>query len=177
MAMTKPAPRSAARTASRPPAAPRRWPASPRRTTAPHHRPLRIGDVAKATGLSVPAIRYYETQGLVAPLDRSPAGYREFDDSAVRRIRFVQRAQALGFSLEEARELLELRRQPRRPAAEVRARVDARIAAVEAKLRELEALRDALQTLRRKCTHEHGLTSDCPILEALEREETPRRRR
>lgn len=163
MAMTKPASRSAPRASSRPPVT--------------RHRRLRIGEVAKATGLSVPAIRYYETQGLVAPLDRSPAGYREFDDSAVRRIRFVQRAQALGFSLEEARELLELRRQPRRPAAEVRARVDARITAVEGKLRELEALRDALQTLRRKCTHEHGLTGDCPILEALEREETPRRRR
>jgi MerR family transcriptional regulator, copper efflux regulator len=172
MPTTKPAPRPASHATVA-----RRSPAPAHRPPPARHRPLRIGDVARATGLSVPAIRYYETQGLVAPLDRSPSGYREFDDSAVQRIRFVQRAQALGFSLDEARELLELRRQPRRSAAEVRARVDARIGAVEAKLRELEALRDALQTLRRKCTHEHGLTGDCPILEALAREEAPRRRR
>jgi len=129
---------------------------------------FRIGEVARATGLSVPAIRYYESLGLVAPLGRSPSGYRAFGADAVRRIHFVQRAQALGFSLDEARELLELRRQPRRSASEVRGRVDAKIADVEAKLRELVALRDALAHLRRSCTREGAMTGDCPILDALE---------
>ena len=138
-----------------------------RRREATPERSLRIGDVARSAGISVPAIRYYESLGLVAAVGRSPSGYRQFDGDAVPRIRFVLRAQALGFSLEEARELLELRQQPRRPAAEVRARLDEKIAGVEDKLRELQALRDALATLRRKCTQPQALSGECPILEAL----------
>jgi DNA-binding transcriptional MerR regulator len=97
---------------------------------------LRIGQVARRTGLSVETIRYYERLGLVAEAARTPSGYRQFEPEVVERLRFVQRAQALGFSLEEIRELLELRLSPGGHAADVRRRAEAKLDDIRAKARD-----------------------------------------
>ena len=128
---------------------------------------LRIGQVAQTTGLSVEAIRYYERLGLIGEVARTPSGYRQFEPDVVRRLRFVQRAQALGFSLEEIRELLELRLSSTASAAEVREKADAKLCEIEAKLSDLRRMRRALQELTACCCG-NGSTSDCPILDALE---------
>ncbi|MFQ5526933.1 MAG: heavy metal-responsive transcriptional regulator [Thermoanaerobaculia bacterium] len=128
---------------------------------------LKIGHVAQTTGLSVEAIRYYERLGLIDEATRTPSGYRQFEPDVVRRLRFVQRAQALGFSLEEIRELLDLRLSAAASAAEVREKADAKLSEIEVKLSDLRRMRRALKELTRSCCGD-GSTSDCPILDALE---------
>lgn len=129
---------------------------------------MKIGDIAHLAGVSVAAIRYYERLGLLEKAPRARSGYRDFAPEAVRRLAFIQRAQALGFSLPEIRQLLALARGSGAPAAEVRAQVEAKLAAVESKMRELEGLRKALRGLEDACCEGAGTTSECPILDALE---------
>ena len=80
---------------------------------------LLIGEVAERTGLSAPTIRYYESIGLVKPPARSEAGYRRYSDTTVEELRFIKKAQALGFSLDEIAEILKLSRAGRRPCSHV----------------------------------------------------------
>ncbi|HVT17255.1 MAG TPA: heavy metal-responsive transcriptional regulator [Thermoanaerobaculia bacterium] len=132
---------------------------------------MKIGELAQLAGVSVPAIRYYERLGLLKEAPRAISGYRQFGQEAVRRIGFIQRAQALGFSLPEIQQLLDLRQEPGASAADVRARVKAKLASVEAKIHELSRLRDALSDLSNACSRAGGtLASECPILDALAEE-------
>lgn len=130
---------------------------------------LRIGKLAATTGVSVPTIRYYEQIGLLPEADRTASGYRRFAPEAVRRLRFIRRAQQLGFSLDEIRELLELRATagPAADRATVQARTEAKLTELEAKIADLEAMQRVLRGLHRACC-EGGTTSTCPILDALE---------
>lgn len=128
---------------------------------------LKIGQVARRTGLSVETIRYYQRLGLIAEASRTASGYRQFEPGVVRRLEFVRRAQALGFSLQEIRDLLELRLSPDGSAAEVRQQAEAKLADIRAKIVDLERMRAALETLTRSCRRA-GATDDCPILKALD---------
>src|SRR5688572_16538183 len=83
---------------------------------------LSIGQVAKAAGLGIETIRFYERQGLLAEPRRRSSGYRIYDESAVARLQFIRRAKDLGFTLGEIKSLLELRRDPGATAADVRQR-------------------------------------------------------
>lgn len=134
-------------------------------------RGLTIGQVAQMAGVRVDTVRYYERQGLIPPAERRPTlhgpGYRRYGPDVVRRIRFIKRAQRLGFSLREIAELLDLRRDPWADRREVRRRVEAKIAEVEAKIALLKALRRALQALQATC-RDDGPACECPILAALE---------
>ena len=130
---------------------------------------LKTGEVARAGGVNLETIRYYERRGLLPKPPRTPAGYRTFDPEAVRRIRFIKHAQALGFSLKEVRELLSLRVDPRRSCAEVRARADAKLADIDEKIRGLHAMKKTLGRFIAACSG-RGPVSACPILEALDEE-------
>jgi DNA-binding transcriptional MerR regulator len=123
-----------------------------------------IGEAAAQAGVNVQTIRYYERRGLLPPSSRRPSGYRELPDDSVRIVRFIKRAQDLGFSLEEVAELLRLRRSRSRERA--RSVAVRRLEQIERKMAELGAMRDALQHLVHTCRH--GGTPSCPILEALE---------
>ena len=129
---------------------------------------LRIGEVAERAGVNIQTLRNYERRGLLAEPDRRPSGYREYSPEAVRVVRFVKRAQELGFTLGEVEELLRLRVDRRASCADVRARARAKIADVEGKVRSLHAIKRALETLLASCRAE-GSTRECPILEALDR--------
>ncbi|HUO87320.1 MAG TPA: heavy metal-responsive transcriptional regulator [Thermoanaerobaculia bacterium] len=129
--------------------------------------PLKIGEVARRTGVSVAAIRYYERLGLVGEPPRSASGYRQFEDGVIRRLGFIQQAQALGFSLQEIAELLDLRSSPAASASEVRELAQAKLADVETKIADLARIHGALLAVIRSCTGSRP-TSECPILEALE---------
>ena len=134
--------------------------------------PLRIGELAERAGVGVPTIRYYERRGLVRRPPRTRAGYRQYPEEEVARDRFVKRAQELGFSLEEIRELLALRVRDGEACGAVEARARAKLAQVEAKLRELEALRRVLGRLVAACRARRP-TGECPILELLEEPVAP----
>ena len=128
---------------------------------------LRIGDLARLAGVNSQTLRYYERRKLLPKPKRTEAGYRLYDDDAVRRIRFIKKAQVLGFSLEEILDLLTLRADPDTPCIEVRDRATTKIDEVADKIRELQRIKRALTNVAAQCTG-RGPVSDCPILEVLE---------
>lgn len=127
---------------------------------------LTIGKLASAAGVNPQTIRYYERSGLLPAPTRSSSGYRQFGPEELRRLRFIRRAQGLGFSLTEIQELLGLRVHDPRSCGAVTRRVETKIDAIELKIRELQALLRALKKLRASCAARER-TADCPILEAL----------
>lgn len=127
---------------------------------------LTIGKLASAAGVNPQTIRYYEREGLFPAPPRTAAGYRQFGPDELRRLRFIRRAQGLGFSLDEIRDFLALRVHDPRSCASVERRVEIKIQATERKIQELNALLKALNGLRAACSARRR-TADCPILEAL----------
>jgi MerR family copper efflux transcriptional regulator len=131
---------------------------------------LSIGQVAKQTGVTVETVRFYEKRGLIEQAKRTASGYRQYVPGTVKRIRFIQHAKDAGFTLNDIAELLALRQAPGETCAPIRARAQAKIEAVDSKLRDLQRIRDALSKLVNKCDTNDAL-GDCPIIESLEEEE------
>ena len=127
--------------------------------------PLTIGKLANAAGVGIDTVRFYERAGLLNKPQRTASGYRLYAESDVARLRFIRRAKALGFSLEEIAELLRLNDGGGRRAA-VRAVAGQRLAEIEQKLSELSLMRDALRRLVLRC-HGDGPLAGCPIIDAV----------
>ena len=127
---------------------------------------LTIGRLASAGGVGVETIRFYQRKGLLQTPTRE-AGIRRYGSDDVKRLRFIKQAQAAGFTLEEIKELLEL------DATDDRARAHelatARVKALDAKIEQLQAARDALQTLAMECRA--GSSGPCPILSSFDHQE------
>ncbi|GAC1445925.1 MAG: Cu(I)-responsive transcriptional regulator [Pyrinomonadaceae bacterium] len=130
---------------------------------------LTIGEVAKQGAVNLETIRYYERFGLLSKPPRSPSGYRVFPTDAVRRVRFIKRAQELGFSLKEIKELLALRSTSSATSADVRHRAEAKISDIEGKIKMLRAMKKALTHLTATCCGDSSISA-CPILESLDSE-------
>ncbi len=130
---------------------------------------LTIGQLAKSVGVNVQTVRYYERRKLLPPTSRMPSGYRLYGDEALRRLRFIRNAQALGFTLHEIAELLDLQVSSKARCGDVRQRAHTKLKQVEAKVRDLHALSQALQKLIRACRNGQP-TDRCPILQSLEEE-------
>ncbi|MBF6989436.1 heavy metal-responsive transcriptional regulator [Cupriavidus sp. IK-TO18] len=129
---------------------------------------LTIGKLAQAGDISPDALRYYEREGLLAPASRTERGYRLYGEDAVRRIRFIQHAQACGFVLAEIRELLHLRQADSACCADVRQRAIEKKLQLAAKIRAMQAMSAALDRLIADCPDGTRSVDDCPILAALE---------
>lgn len=127
---------------------------------------MRIGEAAEQAGVNIQTLRYYERRGLLPRSPRRESGYRDVPLETVRVVRFIKRAQELGFSLEEVDDLLRLRRDRGKSRRQVRTLAEHRLAQVDEKLAQLQRMRGALSHLVKTC--EHGATPECPILEALE---------
>ena len=126
---------------------------------------MNIGEAAAASGITTKMLRYYETIGLMDAAPRTEAGYRVYSRDDVHTLRFIRRARALGFSLDEARELVALWRDKSRASADVKRFALKHIADLEAKIAELQAMSRTLRHLARTC---HGdERPDCPILADL----------
>ena len=123
-----------------------------------------IGALAKRAGVGIDTVRYYERNGLLAPQSRLSSGYRRYSELELARLRFIRRAQALGFTLKEVRELLSLSAQ--RDVARVKRSAQAKLTDVGRRIAELERVRAALSKLIAACPG-HGRAADCPILKAL----------
>ncbi|WP_259780612.1 Cu(I)-responsive transcriptional regulator [Aestuariispira ectoiniformans] len=133
---------------------------------------MNIGDAARISGMSAKTIRYYEDIGLVAPADRRESGYRDYSEDDVHLLAFLHRARGLGFSVKQCRELLSLYQDRNRASADVKAFAQKHVDEITQKIAELEAMKDTLQTLVRKC---HGDDRPhCPILEDLAGQGGPR---
>ena len=133
---------------------------------------LTIGQVAREGRVNVQTLRYYERRGLFPAMGRTGSGYRQYGDDAVRRLRFIKRAQDLGFSLKEITELLALRVRHGGRCEVVARRTHEKIHLVQGRIRELKRIQRTLERLAAAC-RSRSPTDDCPILEALEDYELP----
>jgi MerR family mercuric resistance operon transcriptional regulator len=127
-----------------------------------------IGQLARKAGVGVETIRFYERKGLIEKPKRPQEGYRRYSPETVARIRFLRQAKLLGFTLEEAGELLALRVEAENACELVRESAQAKLESVKARIRELEAVRAALEQLISACEQRRP-TGPCPILEALDK--------
>jgi DNA-binding transcriptional MerR regulator len=135
---------------------------------------VHIGETAKRAGVSVDTIRFYQKLGLIKSADRSASGYRLFDGGQIRDLTFVRRAQELGFSLNEIKELLALR-QRHHACSEVQYMLKRKLADVRAKIKSLARLEAELEGAFRNCNRELRLKREikhehcCPLLTRLDR--------
>jgi len=137
-----------------------------RRNEKDHDRSrYRIGDVTRLTGLSADTLRYYEKIKLLRPVGRSSSGVRVYDEGDLSRLRFIQRAKAMNFSLEEIARLLEMREDPQHARDEVRELTHRKLEEVESHMDELDTLRKELTLLINLC---RGAEAGCPIIEDLD---------
>lgn len=115
------------------------------RNTVPAAKYLKIGEVAKRSGVGVESLRFYESRGLIEPAGRTPSGYRMYDSSVFERLSFIKKAQAVGFTLDEIAWVIQESKQGRRPCAEVREMAEARLTELDEKLAELKRYRQELK--------------------------------
>ncbi len=135
---------------------------------------MKIGEVAKAAGIGIDAVRFYEREGLIQAPARRPSGYREYTPDIVMNLRFIRRAKELGFSLKEISELLRLEASEGATSADVRERAEAKLEDLEERIRSLQRMRRALRKLVESCPGK-GPLSDCSILRALAPEKKTKR--
>jgi Hg(II)-responsive transcriptional regulator len=141
--------------------------------TTPTSTALQIGEVARRADVNVQTLRYYERRGLLPTPTRRPSGYRQYSEESVRLVRFIKRAQELGFSLRDVAQLIELRQNPSRSRAAVRAVAVRKVADIAHRIRHLTAMQKALEQLVRACECA-GASRECPIIEALNDDPPPR---
>ncbi len=136
-------------------------------------RSFTIGQVARESGIGIETVRFYEREGLLeAPVRRS-SGYRQFDENAIHRLRFIKQAQRLGFTLREIKELLSLKLDPDCSRAKVRERAVAKVEDIDARIKELKRMKKALAPLIVACDGK-GALEGCPILVAMDSELPPK---
>ena len=128
-------------------------------------KPLTIGVLARDSGVNLETIRFYERSGLLPAPQRSPSGYRHYQEQDVRRLRFIRRGRELGFSLEEIRSLLDLAAHPESPCASADQMVREHLDAIETRIRDLQNMRAELSKLA-GCHSGHA--EHCWLLEALD---------
>ncbi len=126
---------------------------------------FKIGDLAKASGIPVVTIRYYEKEGLLHQPERSDSGYRLYSAQDADRLLFIRRCRQHGMNLAEIRDLLAFRDSPAPSCAWINELVDRHIAAVQEQIDSLLALKEHLETLRHACDGEHG--KSCGIISSL----------
>ncbi len=129
-----------------------------------------IGQLAKRAGVAIDTVRYYERDGLLNPAGRLASGYRRYGLTEFRRLRFIRRAKALGFTLDDIRGLLAL--SDEQDVAKVKQTAQTKLDDIAQRIVELERIRSGLHTLIAACPG-HGRVDACPILLALNQDESP----
>ena len=128
---------------------------------------MRIGQVAKRAGVNVETIRFYERKRLITQPLRTSGGYREYRNEAIANIRFIKRAQELGFSLAEIAELLSWQADPRATCADVKQKAEAKISTIHGRIIDLQKMKHSLEQLAAACKGS-GPLNDCPIIDCFE---------
>lgn len=132
---------------------------------------LTIGKLAKTCDVKVDTVRYYERKGLLLPLERTESGYRVYSADSVKRLRFVRKAQSLGFTLEEIKELLSLSDQPEADCADVREKAKGKIIEIEKRIADLISIKESLGELSEYCLGKGKPLVECSILKHFYGEE------
>jgi MerR family copper efflux transcriptional regulator len=129
--------------------------------------PLKSGELAKQANVNSETLRYYEREGLLPEPERTDSGYRLYADEDVKRVRFIKRAQELGFSLKEIKELLALKLDASQSASEVKRLTEHKIQDIENKIQSLQAMKGVLHDVAAACSGK-GSVDHCPILTCLD---------
>lgn len=124
---------------------------------------MTISKLAQTAGVNVETIRYYERRGLIDQPAKPAQGYRQYSPEILARIRFIKRAQELGFSLDDIGQLLKMEGQP---CAQARQLAEQKLLQVQTKIRDLQQLAESLSQLLRQCEHNPD-QSRCPLVETL----------
>ncbi len=127
---------------------------------------LKIGEVARLSGVGIETIRYYERQGLLAEPQRRPSGYRQYDQTVIARLAFIRHAKDLGFTLAEIGELLNLRFDATTRCEHVRQRAELKVIDIEEKIRALQKMRRSLKKMIDQCQASNSV-HDCPLWTGL----------
>ena len=134
----------------------------------------RIGDMAQLVNTSIDTLRYYEKIGLLPNINRNSSGTRIYNDQDVSHLRFIQRAQKMNFSLAEIADLLKMREDPQHARDDMRQLTANKLVEVEARLAEIQTLRNELQLLLNLC---QGAEAGCPIIETMDQNNKSRKRK
>lgn len=132
---------------------------------------MNITQIATQTSLTPKSIRFYEQKGLITPPMRSANGYRQYTQTHVTELTLLHQARAVGFSLPECKELLELYKNPHRRSADVKEKTLAKIADIEAQIKKLQLMKQQLMNLASQCPGDDS--QDCPIINGLSCCHTP----
>ena len=135
---------------------------------------LKVGEVAKRAAVNLQTIHFYEREGLLPRPQRTASNYRMYSGDAVQRVRFIKRAQELGFALKDIKDLLSLRATPGTRCADVRQRAHTKLQDIDEKIGTLQRMRKALTKLIGECEGKKPISA-CPILEALDSEDRRQR--
>lgn len=133
---------------------------------------MRIGELARAAGVGVETIRFYERRGLLPTAPQAGSGYRRYGEESLARVRFIRRAKRLGFELREIAELLALQPNAATSCGEVVRRAAGKVADLDRRIAELATIRRALQRLAAECTDGGDRAGGCPLLAALAAEDS-----
>jgi DNA-binding transcriptional MerR regulator len=129
------------------------------------HAFFTIGETGRKLGLSADTLRYYEKIGLLPKIGRNPSGVRQYTEKDLSRLRFIQRAQKMNFSLAEIAQLLKMREDPQHARNDIREMTATKLAQIEEHMNELGYLRKELTLLLNLCRNTEG---ECPIIENLQ---------
>ncbi len=128
-----------------------------------------IGTLAKLGEVNIETIRFYERKGIIPKPKRKPSGYRSYTDNDLKRLKFILMAKTHGFTLNEIKDLLDLRVDPESTCEDVRIKTREKIEIVKMKIKELNCIKNALIKLEISC-HDRGPVDECPILLEFEKE-------
>jgi DNA-binding transcriptional MerR regulator len=126
-----------------------------------------IGILSKKARLSIDTIRFYEKTGILPKSERKPSGFRLYTDDYLKKIDFVKRAKSLGFSLNETKELLNIKVDESTSCQDIEMFLSSKLLEIDSKISELFRIKNSIETLIIKCTNNDNLGS-CPIIENLE---------
>jgi MerR family Zn(II)-responsive transcriptional regulator of zntA len=130
---------------------------------------MRIGELSRNTGFQIETLRFYEKQGLLAPVSRTESGYREYDKESLKQLQFIKQAKSVGFSLNEISELLTLRvERNQHSCGDVKAIAEQKLEQIESKIKELNKMRNALHKITDACCGGSEPATFCTILNALD---------
>ena len=125
---------------------------------------LTVGKLAKARGIGVETVRYYEKRGLLPEPERLPSNYRVYSKDTINRVRFIKRAQELGFTLEEISELLALSEDEGADCGDICDKAEEKVKDIELRIKDLMAMKQAIRELRTYCPGKGKPLSECSIL-------------
>lgn len=129
---------------------------------------LTIGKLANACNVNIDTVRYYERKDIITPVERTQSGYRLYSEDSIKRLKFVRATQALGFTLKEIGELLELKTATDKDCGHIKEKANLKIAEIEGKINNLIAIKGALKEMADACPGHGKPLSECTILQHLD---------